>query len=80
MSLRQLNRQITLCCEDAEKQRRSALRLFDQQQQKVNQQLGKIPLPVIMGLAFAVGFIAEKLWQLPRTSQMIHLALSLRAF
>ncbi|WP_299580143.1 hypothetical protein [uncultured Microbulbifer sp.] len=80
MSLRQLNKQIAQCRHDAEKQRRSALMLLGQQQKQVNQHLGNVPLPVILGLAFAAGFILEKIWQLPRTSQMIQLALSLRTF
>ncbi|WP_444899073.1 hypothetical protein ACJJIX_11005 [Microbulbifer sp. VAAC004] len=78
MSLRQLNREITQCRVDAEKQRRSALRLFDQQQRQINQQLGKIPIVAILGVAFAAGFITEKLWQLPHTSQIIQFALSMR--
>ncbi|MFA0811184.1 hypothetical protein [Microbulbifer epialgicus] len=80
MSLKLLNKQIKQCRHDAEKQRRSLLRLIDLQQREANQRLQAIPLPAILGLAFAAGFIAEKLWQLPRTSQMIQLMLALRTF
>ncbi|WP_444902242.1 hypothetical protein ACJJIG_05170 [Microbulbifer sp. SSSA007] len=80
MSLRTLNKQIEQCRHDTEKQRRSALHLINQQQQQAHQLLSSIPVPVMLGLAFAAGFITEKLWRLPRTSQIVQLMLSLRTF
>ncbi|WP_143729295.1 hypothetical protein [Microbulbifer sp. GL-2] len=80
MSLKILNKQIEECRQDAEKQRRSAIRLINQQQREASKQLRAIPLPAMLGLAFAAGFIIEKLWQLPRTSQIVQLMLSMRTF
>jgi len=77
MSLKILNKQIEECRQDVEKQRRSAIRLIHQQQKAASEHLRTIPLPAILGLAFAAGFIVEKLWQLPRTSQIVQLMLSL---
>ncbi|MCO1333200.1 hypothetical protein MO867_02495 [Microbulbifer sp. OS29] len=80
MSLRHLNEQITQCSHDIEQQRLGVMAIVDRQQQEAQQRLQSIPLPLMLGLALIAGFAAEKLWQLPSTSQLVHFALSLRAF
>lgn len=80
MSLRQLNKQIRQCSHDAEKQRQSLLCIADRQRQQVYRCLRATPLPILLGLAFVAGFTTEKLWRFPRTSQMVQLMRSLRAF
>ncbi|WNZ57095.1 hypothetical protein ACJJIQ_24005 [Microbulbifer sp. ANSA003] len=80
MSLKSLNKQIEQCSRDTERQRLSVLAIVNQQQQDVQQRLQGIPLPLVLGLALIAGFAAEKLWQLPRTSQVVQFMLSMRAF
>ncbi|AWF79952.1 hypothetical protein BTJ40_03480 [Microbulbifer sp. A4B17] len=80
MLLKSLNKQIEQCSLDTEQQRLCVLAIVNRQQQDVQQRLQAIPLPLILGLALVAGFTAEKLWQLPRTSQVVQFILSMRAF
>ncbi|WP_444929686.1 hypothetical protein ACJJIF_18125 [Microbulbifer sp. SSSA002] len=80
MPLKSLNRQIEQCRLTSERQRLSVVAILNQQQQDIEARIHAIPLPLVLGIALVAGFAAEKLWHLPRTSQVIQFIVSLRAF
>ncbi|WP_237066642.1 hypothetical protein [Microbulbifer guangxiensis] len=61
------------------RQRRGALALVSQEQQAVREQVEGIPMPVLLGIAFISGFLTERLFHYPNTSQLIRLAIAYRA-
>ncbi|KUJ82587.1 hypothetical protein AWR36_012435 [Microbulbifer flavimaris] len=63
-----------------ERQRRSALKLVRQEKQSALKQVEEIPMPVLLGIALVSGFLVERLWHYPNTSQLIRLAIAYRAF
>lgn len=80
MSVKHLNKRIQDCTRDMDRQRRSVLALIGQEKQSVRQHVEEIPMPVLLGAALVSGFLVERLWHYPNTSQLIRLAIAYRAF
>lgn len=80
MSLRSLSRQIEHCQSDMALQRRSVVSLLQQQRVQALAQTRKIPLPVVMGVAFAGGFILQRFFNTPAPHTLFNWYLTLRAF
>ncbi|GAA5524160.1 hypothetical protein Maes01_00714 [Microbulbifer aestuariivivens] len=84
MSVQHLNRRIDACSKAMDCQRHDLLVLLRQQRQSVRQQLAGAPLPVIfpvaLGVALVSGFLMERLFHYPSSSQLIRLAIALRGF
>lgn len=80
MSVRSLNRRIEHRSREMALQRRCALRLMRQQKDELSQQAKGIPLPAVLGLALAGGFVAERLSHTRAPSNLLRLYLAWRTF
>ena len=80
MSLRSLNRQIESRRQALEHQRRCALQLMEQQRAQTLVQAQRVPLPLVMGLAFAAGFVLQRFYNTPAPRTLLNWYLTLRAF
>ncbi len=79
MSLSSLSKDIQHCSQDMDQQRLYARQLLNRQKNEFCQRLEKIPLPVAIGLALVGGFLSERIFHYPTSSQMFHLFLTWRA-
>lgn len=78
MSLRHLNKRIENCSREMDKQRHCVHKLLAQQNSDIRQQVERIPLPVVLGIALAGGFLAERLLHTPTPAQLLRLIHSVR--
>ncbi|WP_250459472.1 hypothetical protein [Microbulbifer litoralis] len=78
--MRSLNRQIDQRQRDMARQRRCALQLLQKQRETFDQQARHIPLPVVLGLAVAGGFAAERFFHTRAPSNLWRLYLAWRTF
>jgi hypothetical protein len=62
-----------------DQQRHCAQLLLNRQKNDIRQQLQKIPLPAVIGLALISGFLAQRLFHFPTPSRMFRLFLTWRA-
>ena len=78
MSLRHLNKRIENCSQEMDKQRRCVHNLLAQQKSEIRQQVQRIPLPAVLGIALVSGFLAQRLLYTPTLAQLLRLIHSVR--
>lgn len=78
MSLRHLNERIENCSQEMDRQRRCVQSLLAQQKNDIRQQVQRIPLPAVLGIALVSGFLAQRLLHTPTPAQLLRLIHSVR--
>ncbi len=80
MSLKHLNSRISKCRQDMDLQRDAIVTLVSSQKSVIDREAKRIPLPVAIGGAMVAGFVAERFFRSPSSSQLFRAYMMWRAF